>query len=293
MNEINYKGILIVCDMDGTLLNSNNEVSGKNIEAIKSFVDAGGWFTVASGRPESAIKPFIEDVPINVPAILYNGTVLYDFEKEKVIYGVYVHESIKNITGELLEKFPEIGSHVYMTGKIACLKRNEVIRRCESREFSFPDLTTIDQIDDEPWHKVLFGAKPDVLKKIEEHLRNRELNATVVYSEDEYLEILPLNASKGNVLKKLMLELGCNKENVIALGDHLNDVELIKSAGVGVAVANAQPELKSVAKLCVSSNDEHAVAQLISLVEKGIQLKALEERGRGNGRLKNKCNENT
>jgi Cof subfamily protein (haloacid dehalogenase superfamily) len=284
MCKIDFSEVLVVCDMDGTLLNSDNKVSRENSDAIKRFVEAGGWFTVASGRPETAVKPYITELPINAPAILYNGTVLYDMKREEMIYGMYLHESVKPIVSELLEKFPGVGSHVYLTGKIACLKKNEIIQRCQRKEFSSPDLTTVDQIAGEPWHKVLFGAKPDVLKKIEEYLRNKVLNATIVYSEDEYLELLPLNASKGQALEKLISELNCNKEMVVALGDHLNDIELIKSAGVGVAVANAHPELKSAAKLCVSSNDEHAVAQLISLVEKGMQLKALEKRGLGNGK---------
>jgi len=285
MCKIDFSEVLIICDMDGTLLNSDNKVSRENSDAVKRFVEAGGRFTIASGRPETAVKPYITELPINAPAILYNGTVLYDLKKDEMIYGMFVHESVKGIVSEVLEKFPEVGSHIYLTGKIACLRINEIIQRCQRKEFSSPDLTTVNQIADEPWHKVLFGAKPDVLKKIEEYLRGKELNARIVYSEDEYLEILPSNASKGEALKRLISELNCNKEMVIALGDHLNDIDLIKSAGIGVAVANAHPELKSAAKLCINSNDEHAVAQLISLVEMGMQLKALEERGLDSGKI--------
>jgi Cof subfamily protein (haloacid dehalogenase superfamily) len=84
-----------------------------------------------------------------------------------------------------------------------------------------------------------------------------------VQSEPTYLEVLPLSVSKGSALKLLAGRLGIGLHEVIAIGDHLNDVEMIRQAGLGVAVDNAHPLLKAHARYVAKSHLEHAVAEVI------------------------------
>ena len=72
-------GILLASDMDGTLLDSRKRLSQANQSALENFVAAGGWFTVATGRMETSVKRYLPVLPLNAPAILYNGAVIYDF----------------------------------------------------------------------------------------------------------------------------------------------------------------------------------------------------------------------
>ena len=80
--EKEFTGLMLVCDMDGTLLNSKLEVSDENVRAIEYFVDNGGVFTIATGRMELGVRKYLRILPVNAPVILYNGALIYDFEKE-------------------------------------------------------------------------------------------------------------------------------------------------------------------------------------------------------------------
>jgi hydroxymethylpyrimidine pyrophosphatase-like HAD family hydrolase len=79
----------------------------------------------------------------------------------------------------------------------------------------------------------------------------------------DMLEVLPPNASKGAALKTLLKELGVAPQNVLAMGDGENDIEMLQLAGIGVAVGNADQRLKDIADHVVGTNDEDAVAQVI------------------------------
>lgn len=80
-----FDGYLLVSDMDGTLFDDNKEVSAENKAAIDRFMAGGGKFTVATGRMRLAVERYFSEITINAPAIMHNGALVYDFEKDKVI----------------------------------------------------------------------------------------------------------------------------------------------------------------------------------------------------------------
>ncbi len=81
-----FKGIMLVTDMDGTLLDGKSRISEGNRRAIKRFIAGGGLFTVATGRMFKAVEPYLPALPMNVPAIVYNGAAIYDFSVKR-FYG--------------------------------------------------------------------------------------------------------------------------------------------------------------------------------------------------------------
>lgn len=82
-----FDGYLLVSDMDGTLLNSKGKLSEENKKAIEYFVDNGGQFTLATGRMLPSIKRHIHKMKVTLPVIMYNGTKVYDFNSDEVIWG--------------------------------------------------------------------------------------------------------------------------------------------------------------------------------------------------------------
>lgn len=265
---------LLVCDMDGTLLNSQNEISEENIKALQRYVKAGGMFTLATGRMEGALEPFLDRLPINAPAILCNGTVLYDFSKRQTIRSIYLKEGMQSIVRDLMDTFKNIGVLIYTPGEIYCTRQSVETEVCRRNEFSSYTYCCLDDVP-EPWYKVLLGDKTECLKEVngyitEKYLLKEELDIKTVTSSPIYLEIMPEVVSKGNALEELITILDLDRTNVYAVGDNMNDVELIQKAGTGFAVDNALDELKEVADICVGSNDDHAVAQVVKLIEGGI-----------------------
>ena len=111
-----------------------------------------------------------------------------------------------------------------------------------------------------PWNKTLMTQDHETLLEVQAWL-DPQLSGLgrTVFSEETYLEILPLGVSKGAALSVILELEGIDPQEVVAVGDALNDKEMLELAGIGAAVANASPELKAAADVQVCSNNENAI----------------------------------
>jgi Cof subfamily protein (haloacid dehalogenase superfamily) len=268
LNKLPFKGKLLVCDMDGTLLNSSSRVSPENKDALDRFVKGGGLFTVATGRMDKTVKPYLEHLPVNVPAIVYNGAAIIDFNTDEILWQDCLSESAYDIGVKLIERFPEAGLQIYNGGRIYYVRQNEETYEHLLRENFDPVICGIEGVP-QPWMKLLIAWKPERLKEVEEFLSGVSKSFHSVFSEPQFIELLNLGVSKGSALKKLTAILGDRCELVVGMGDNLNDIELIKEATFGIAVGNAHESLKSIAYRCCGTNDSHAVAEVIGWLEDG------------------------
>lgn len=264
-----YKGYLIVSDMDGTLINSKGYVSKENIDAISSFVAKGGLFGVATGRTEINVLPYIKDLPINCPSILYNGAAIYDINDKKYVKTSYINKGqLINPLKELLKEYKNLCMQIFTQGKLYIVSDMGSIDPIVLSECQPYEITSIDDIANEEWIKVMFADTTPSLKKAQEFLINRIPPGVIhsVFSSPTYLEVFSHGVSKGSALKELMEITGCKRERVIAIGDYCNDIEMVKTAGLGLATSNAHPLLKEIANITTVSNDEHAICNLIKRV---------------------------
>ena len=101
-----FDGYLLVSDMDGTLFDDNKEVSAENKAAIDRFMAGGGKFTVATGRMRLAVERYFSEITINAPAIMHNGALVYDFEKDKVISKKFIERDRKEIYKRIYRCIP-------------------------------------------------------------------------------------------------------------------------------------------------------------------------------------------
>ncbi|WP_295634436.1 HAD family hydrolase [uncultured Intestinimonas sp.] len=253
---------LLVCDMDHTLLDESSRLSRENLEAIRAHVARGGLFTVATGRAPAAIRVFPELLPcINLPVVTGNGGQLVDLAGgDKVLRSWVLPPEVRPLMAEVLERFPELGAVAYYGLDGFCSFRVTPLVEGLIEKERRPALPCTTQHSPWPWNKTLMTGEHDALLEVRQWLDPRlpGLGRTV-FSEDTYLEILPLGVSKGAALSVLLEWEGIHPEEVVAIGDAPNDRELLELAGTGVAVANAAPELKAVADAVVCSNEEHAV----------------------------------
>ncbi len=268
MRKDPFKNILLVSDMDGTLLNSSSRVSEQNREAIRRFVDGGGLFTVATGRMEFAVRGYLDELPLNVPAILYNGASIYDFKNGRVLWDCCLPGNMQNLVSDAAAAFPGIGVTIFHGGDVYFAAENIETRKHREREGFIPVLTEIDKVP-EPWYKIILTWDPPKLKEVEAFLKKRPEGFHMVYSEPQFLELLNKEASKGHALKRLVEMLDNPELCVVAMGDNMNDVEMIREAGVGIAVDNANARLKEKADICCVHHDLHAVSQVIDWIEQG------------------------
>ncbi|MEG0663808.1 MAG: HAD-IIB family hydrolase [Clostridia bacterium] len=104
-----FKDILIVSDIDGTLLGSDNHIPKRNLEMIEYFITNGGNFTIATARDTQSSKRFYKELSIKIPCILCNGAMIYDFENDNFINCEYLHESSIKCIEDIKINFPDVG----------------------------------------------------------------------------------------------------------------------------------------------------------------------------------------
>jgi Cof subfamily protein (haloacid dehalogenase superfamily) len=251
---------LAVSDIDGTLVNKDKRVTPLTREAIKAFQERGGSFTLATGRIEKSAIPFCRELNIGVPVILYNGARIVDPLTEEVLWEKSLHKEDLNRALELRSKYP-FDYLIYLEGEAFVFERSDAVKLFEKgdgykctlitdpRMFSEREVTKILMIGD---NQHFSGFREDFCGK-------RKNPAALVQSESNFLEILPAGVNKGTALDKLQEILGLNRENIVCFGDNMNDIEMLRNAGTGIAMGNARSEVKEAADQVTSDHNNDGV----------------------------------
>ena len=268
LNGYPFNGKMLVTDMDGTMLDGKGRISEENQRAIKRFVAGGGLFTVATGRMFKAVEPYLLVLPINIPAIVYNGAVIYDFSTQKILWQNCLPGNLEYVAEKILQKFPDVGLEVFHGEDLYLVAQNDETTKHMMREGFHPISACLKDVPG-PWFKILIASKPERLVEMEEFLKERKEEFHAVYSEPQFLELLNRNVSKGNALKRLAEMLNFPCDCIVAMGDNRNDLEMLKAAGTGIAVANAHKDAAEAADLICSHHEQDAVAEVIGWIEDG------------------------
>lgn len=260
-----FDGKIIISDMDGTLLDDEKNLSEKNIEAIKYFVENGGKFSIASGRIQSRVMMYLEKMPVNLPVIAVNGMVLYDAKKREVILSDYLTGNPKGLLNGVLKKYPDVGAEIFKGEEIFFVNSNKYIEKHVSYEGFNLVITTSDKVD-YPWNKLLFATDRDFEKILNEEFSEYFSDLCCVRSDAAYYDVMRKGVSKGSMLKKLCEHENIDINNVIAVGDNMNDYEFLKCAGTAAAPVSAHPEIKGIADIILKDNNDSAIADLIEKI---------------------------
>lgn len=240
-----YDGILICSDLDGTLVDSKGVISKENIDAIEYFIKNGGRFSLSTGRsPRYAKKLEKNGLYCNAPIIALNGSMIYDIQKEKVLYqNPMDYDKISDIT----EFLNEYGLYL-----------NEAVYHSADTVENFEDI--IDRV----LYKILFVCKDShSAKKFRKALEEKYSEGFfIVNSWDAGVEILDEKSKKGDCVLKMRELLDVGK--IVCVGDYENDISMLLAADVSYAVANAIPSVKEAATHITVSNDENALAVIIN-----------------------------
>ena len=267
-----FEGILICTDLDGTLLNNDKKVSSENIEAINYFKDNGGLFTFITGRMPYYSSEIYEVIEPNAPFGCINGGGLYDHRTGKYVWHAQnFTEDVFELIGCVEKNVPSIGIQVVAYERTYFALDNEATEKFRRRT-GVPHIKKHYRDVTEPIAKIVFADyDSNNLEKVDDCLKSHPLaqNYGFMRSEETLYEILPKGIDKGTVLLKMAEILGIDRKKTVAVGDYDNDIGMLKAAGAGVAVANASENAKSAAKYITVSNEEHAIAKIISDIENG------------------------
>lgn len=262
--------IFLITDMDGTLLPENKILSEKDKQAIKRFRKDGGKFTVATGRTLQSALKYIKELEIELPVILYNGSLIYDTHTDAVMFTDELPSYSKEIAEELFKYMENPGGEVLRLDNIYVVCNNEYEKEHTRICQVDPIYAELDSVPVGGWFKILFATEPSLVSKLEEYVKTKDYTVDFVRSHDIFIEMLPKGSSKGAALKEYIKLLNMENCTIVAAGDYHNDIEMLQTADIGAATANAQQEVKDIADIVLKkSSDEHAIAELIDMIYSG------------------------
>ncbi len=261
-----------ICDMDGTLLNSDGLISIDNERALKKLQEIGIEVIIASGRTDLMMKSYIKQLKLKGHIICCNGGLVKKIETGEVVYKKTIDKKIaEKVIKYCFENAVNFLVYtidmVYSNSENQRAKYYESLNSSLSQEFRIPidyiEYVDIDKVLEKDIFKVLIIEKDDKRKdSIARHFSD-VAELAVVTSAKGLLDIMASGVSKGDAIKKLSEELKIDLQQVIAFGDNYNDLEMFEVVGFPVAMENAVEEIKSHSKFITCSNDESGVAYAI------------------------------
>lgn len=259
----------IATDMDGTLLNSQNEIHPSFYETFKKLKDKEIIFAIASGRQYFNLTKRFEELKDDLMFIAENGTfVMYKGEE------ILVNALDQQIAKELIE----VGRHIENAYIIVCGKKAAYIENTDARFIEQVEkyyesrqiVDSFDEVDDEIL-KVTICDFSGSEKNAYPHYKKYCDQLQVAVSGEIWLDMTAKGANKGYAIEYVKQLLNLEHEQTVAFGDYLNDLEMMQSVYHSFAMANAHDKLKEVSRFSAKSNDENGVVEkieeLLSMME--------------------------
>lgn len=262
-----FEGVLLATDFDDTLYDSSLSVSAENIKAITYFIGEGGYFTVSTGRAHRTFAPYASLAPINCPVILSNGSGLYDFSSDRVIFETFLPARVKQDLIEVVAAIPEIGFEAYQGDDIYVHNPNQVtwnhLRRARADCIEIP----ISEIPG-PWSKVILEQERSVLERVRQYMTTRwDAHYEIIFSNNVLLELTEKGSNKGGMVLRLADYLGVRREHIYCVGDNENDLPMLAVSAIPFAPANCAPIVKNCGARMLGSCDESCIAELIGILD--------------------------
>ena len=286
---------LIAIDLDGTMLNSYGIVTENTKKAIKRTIQKGIDVIIASGRPIDSIKTIANEIGSKNYFIAGNGALIYDIQKDENIYENYLN---KEKVLEIIKMCEEnsILYNVYTDKTILAkvLKYNvlyyykENLKKSEDKQTHINIVENmydyISKMNEEKFLKITIcdenkSVFQSIIKKLNE-IENIEvldvshMSRKVIQQGTEeipieyyYTEISSKNVDKWYAIEYLISKLNIKREEVIAIGDNINDKKMIEKAGLGIAMGQSSPLIKEIADDITSSNEEDGVAKALDKIQ--------------------------
>lgn len=266
---MNFKNVLIVTDLDGTLLDDEKNIADDDIRAINEFRDGGGLFAAATGRGVAMARRIIDELDITTPSVIFNGAAVYDFKADRFLWYSDM-PVISNKYIRMLEKeFPDIGIEILHEKEVFVTDNNQTVVEHMAFENLTPTYMDLDEVPDSGRMKVLIAYPPEKMQTVIDFTqKNCTAGVNWVHSSPMYYEMLPEGISKASGVRKLKEILGSDDKFIVAAGDYGNDRAMVAEADLGVAVGNALESVKEAADIIVSDNNHSPMREIIEYIRK-------------------------
>jgi HAD superfamily hydrolase (TIGR01484 family) len=242
---------LIASDVDGTLLDADENVSPRTRSAVRAAVDAGTRFVLATGRPPRWVHPVVDALGFAPMAVCANGAVIYDPATDRIL-------SVRTLSADQLGELAEIATRVIPGAGLAVERVGRSAHDAATPQF-------VEDLLGAPAIKLLIrksdARSSDMAAELTKHVG---LQGDITYSTNNGLiEIVPLGVSKATGVEEVARPYEITAEDVVAFGDMPNDIPLLRWAGLGVAMGNAHPEAIEAADEVTAPNTDDGLARVL------------------------------
>ena len=260
---------LLVLDVDGTATNSAKKVTEKTRDAVIRLQERGVQVVIASGRAPNGVYPVAEALELprfGSHILAFNGAKIVRLQDRACIYERTLPTYIPEELWKDSHKY-HLGFLTYKDDILAAGTTPDRYMALESQISAMPieyHRNFWEKMDDSA-NGCLLTGKPAHIREVEPILREKYAQEVEIFrSEPCFLEVVPKDVDKAHSLKRLLKRLNIPREEVVCCGDSFNDITMIQFAGVGVAMANAQEELKQAADYVTrADNDHNGVVEVI------------------------------
>ncbi len=260
----------LILDVDGTLVNSSKVITEATRNAIINAQKRGKTVAIATGRPIAGIRHTVSEIALEEHGgyvIANNGTTVINCKTGECIYNRMIDQDL-HVPIYQAAKEENVGIFVFHDQKKEMIAGNGLNSYVEvDAKACDVTLRESDRFVQElsfPVNKFLLSGEPERMKEVVKLMQEKFGSRLNVFRSDPYyVEILPKFVDKGVAVEKLIKRLDVKKDRTICVGDSYNDLSMLRLAGLGVAMGNAQSEVKEAADYVTGSNDEDGVAKVI------------------------------
>ena len=253
------KKILFISDLDGTLLRSDETVSNFTIETINRLVKQGMMFSYATARSYITSRKVTKGLNAKIPLIVYNGAVIIDNVSGEILLSNYFQQDVNEVLDTLIKN--NIYPIVYSFIEDKCTSGMTKFINTRKGDKRTNPIKNIEDLYKGKKFYITCIDEENKLKQFYELYKDKYycVFQKDIYTNEQWLEIMPKEVSKSRAIKQLKEILNCNY--IVAFGDSKNDIDMFELADESYAVENAVLELKKIATQIIPSNDHDGVAK--------------------------------
>ena len=258
----------IALDLDGTLTNHDKVVTPRTRQALLLAESKGAIIILASGRPTYGIVPVAECLELEKRGgyiLSYNGGNIVNAKTGEKLFSQFLPDAVIPI----LYKYAKEKNHALLgyagneniteVPDDQCVKEESRINKMNIRKVD----NLLDALEPHPTKLLMTGDPTDMIKAEEELVEILGEKMDIFRSAPFFLELVPKGIDKAQSLLRLLSKINLTPADLMAFGDGYNDLSMLKLAGVGVAMANAAPEVRADADYVTLSNEEDGVAEAL------------------------------
>jgi Cof subfamily protein (haloacid dehalogenase superfamily) len=252
---------LVAIDLDGTLFDDSKQVSARTVAAISCLPSRGVKVVIATARPPRSVRQVYQQLRLDSFQINYNGALIWDEPKSEAVFH-------RPMAGPLVREIIGHARSVYADLLVSCevmdrwfTDRHDPQYTTETGRLFRPDvICPVEDICDRAITKLMFLGHPEVITAVEPLIVAQFGDrVTTVRADADLIQVMDRRVSKAVALAKIAEFYGIPMKQVMAIGDAPNDVGMLQSAGIAIAMDNAHERVKQVAHWVAPSNNDHGV----------------------------------